>query len=148
MAVEVGVVCREVPDAEQVSRLAGPLMSMVLRSSVIHALVDYEDGRWTLLWGGTSAVVGRCPPGRHEFANRWFLTVAAGERGVDLSLLLTLITAALIAILGDGRIIDDAKLAGGGEFSGGELLTRAAGGGPDRSVQDVLAALGSHSWGE
>ena len=57
-------------------------------------------------------------------------------------------TAAAIAIIADGGMIDDQELAGGGEFSGGELLTRAAGGGPGRSVQEVLAALGSPSWGE
>ena len=78
---------------------------------------------------------------RHEYADRWVLTVAANERGTDLSLLLTLVTAASIAIIGDGRIIDDAKLAGGGEPSGGELLTRAAGRGLERSAQEVLAAL-------
>ena len=148
MAVEIGVVCPGAPDAEQVARLAGPLMCTVLHSPVVHALVDDEDGRWTLLWGGTSTVVDRCPPGRREFADRWFLNVAAGERGIDLSLLLTLATAASIAIIGDGRIVDDAKLIGGGELSGGDLLTRAAGQGLDRSPQDVLAALGSHYWGK
>jgi hypothetical protein len=146
MAVEIGVVCPEVPDGEQVSRLAGPLMSMVLRCPLIQALVDDEHGRWTVLWDTTSAVVDQSPPGRHEYADRWFLTVAANERGVDLSLLLTMVTAASLALISDGRIIDDAKLVGGGELSGGELLVRAAGG-PERSVQDVLTALGSPSWG-
>lgn len=148
MAVEIGVVCPGVPDAEQVSRLAGALMSMVLHSPVIHALVDDEHGRWTLLWDTTSVVVDLWPPGRHEFADHWFLNVAADERGIDPSLLLTFMTAASIAIIGDGRVIDDAKLIGGGELSGGDLLTRAAGRGLERSVQDVLASLGSHSWGE
>jgi hypothetical protein len=149
MAVEIGVVCLEIPDAEQVSRLVGPLMSVALRIPLIHTLVDDQDGCWKLMWATTSVVVDRLPPGRHEYADRWFLTVAAGERAIDLSLLLTFMTAASIAIVGDGRIIDDAKLAGGGEFSGGDLLTRAAaGGGPERSVQEVLAALGVQSWSE
>ena len=148
MSVELGVVCPGLPDAEQVARLTGPLMSMVLHRPVIHALADDEDGQWTLLWDTTSTVVGRCPPGRYEYADRWYLDVALGERGIDLSLLLMFMTAASIAILGDGRIVDDAKLIGGAELSGGDLLARAAGLGRGRSVQDVLAALGSPSWGE
>jgi hypothetical protein len=148
MAVEIDVVCPDVPDAEQVSRLVGPLMSMILSGPLIHALVDDDCGYWKVMWDTASAVVDRSPPGRHEYTDRWILTVAANERGIDLSLLLTLMTAAAIAIIGDGRMIDDQELAGGGEFSGGELLTRAAGGGPGRSVQEVLAALGSPSWGE
>ena len=62
-------------------------------------------------------------------------------------------TAASIAIVGEGWIIDDAKMIGGGKLSGrelsaGDLLARAAGDDLGRSVQDVLAALGSHFWGE
>lgn len=148
MAVEIGVVCPEVPDAEQVARLAGPLMSMVLRRPAIHALVDDDHGRWTLRWDTTCTVVGQWPPGVHEFEDRWYLNAALGERGIDLSLLLMFITAAAIAITGEGRIIDDAELIGGGELSGGDLLTRATGIGLERSPQDVLAALGSHYWGE
>jgi hypothetical protein len=148
MAVEIEVVCPDVPDAEQVGRLVGPLMSMVLRGPLIHALVDDEYEYWKLTWDTVSAVVDRSPPGPHEYTGHWILTVAANERGIDLSLLLTLMTAASIAIIGDGRIIDDQELAGGGELSGGELLIRAAGGAPERSVQDVLTALGSPSWGE
>jgi hypothetical protein len=126
---------------------------MVLRRPVVHALVDDDHGHWTLLWDTTSTVVGQWPPGLHEYADCWYLDVALGERGIDLSLLLMFITAAAIAIIGDGRIIDDAKLIGGGQLSGrelsaGDLLTRAAGESLDRSPQDVLAALGSHYWSE
>jgi hypothetical protein len=113
----------------------------------VHALVDDEHGRWTINWDTTSAVVDQFSPGRHEFADRWMLNVAANERGIDLSLLLTLMTAAAVAIVSDGRIVDDAKLVGGGELSGGDLLVRAADG-PERSVQEVLTALGSPSWGD
>jgi hypothetical protein len=153
MSVELGVVCPAVPDPEQVAGLVGPLMCMVLHSPLVHALVDDDHGHWTLLWGGTSTVVGQWPPGVHEFADCWYLDVALGERGIDLSLLLMFITAASIAIIGEGRIIDDAKLISGGrlsgrELSGGDLLTRAVGEEMDRSPQDVLAALGSHYWGE
>jgi hypothetical protein len=66
---------------------------------------------------------------------------------MDLSLLLTIVTAAAIAMSPEGRIIDHTSLAGGGTYSGGELLVRAAGG-PERSVADALTALGSHVWGE
>jgi hypothetical protein len=153
MAIEVGAVCRLEPDAEQVGRLVGPLVSMVLRSPVIHGRVDEEPEHWKVLWGGTSAVVDQDPPGRFEYAEHWYHNVAAGERGIDLSLLLMYMTAASIAIVGDGWIIDDARMVGGGKLSGrelsaGDLLARAAGDDLGRSVQDVLAALGSHFWGE
>ena len=102
----------------------------------------------TLLWDTTSVVVDVCSPGQREFADRWVFDVAAGERGIDLSLLLMFITAASIAILGEGRIIDDQKMIGGGDLSAGDLLTRGAADGQWRTVQDVLAALGSHFWGD
>ena len=61
MSVEVGVVCPVAPDAEQVARLVGPLMSVVLHRRVIHALVDHDHGRWTL----QPSAPGRNPlPGR------------------------------------------------------------------------------------
>ena len=154
MSVELGVVCPQLPDAEQVARLVGPLMCMVLHSPSVHALIDDDhDKGWKLLWGGTCTVVSAWEPGRFEYADHWYIDVALGERGIDLSLLLMFITAAAIAIIGEGQIIDDAKLISGGrlsgrELSGGDLLTRAVGEEMDRSPQDVLAALGSHSWGE
>jgi hypothetical protein len=86
--------------------------------------------------------------------DNWYIAVELGERGIDLSLLLLLfVTAAAIAVIGKGRIIDEVNLVNGGELSGrelsaGDLLTRAAGESWDRSPQDVLAALGSHYWGE
>ena len=153
MSVELGVVCPEVPDAKQVARLVGPLMCMVLHRPVIHALInDDHDRHWKLLWDTTSTWVSEWPPGIHEWEDNWYLDVELGARGIDLSLLLMFMTAAAIAIIGEGRIIDEAKLISGGrlsgrELSGGDLLTRAAGEGRDRSPQDVLAALGSHYWG-
>jgi hypothetical protein len=154
MSVELGVVCPQLPDAEQVAQLTEPLMCMVLHSPLVPALIDDGPGRgWTLRWGGTCTVVSAWEPGRFEYADHWYVDVALGERGIDLSLLLMFITAAAIAIIGQGRIIDDAKLVSGGrlsgrEMSGGDLLTRAVGEDLDRSPQDVLAALGSDSWGE
>lgn len=138
--------CPELPDSEQVTRLVGPLIGIVLRCELVHALADDDDGSWAVHWGSVSAVVDRLPPGRHEFGDSWVLTAAAVERGMDLSLLLTVVTAAAIAITVEGRIIDDASLVGGGNYSGGELLVRAVGG-PERLVADVLTALGNHVWG-
>jgi hypothetical protein len=112
MAIEVSAVCRLEPNAGQVARLAGPLVSMVLHSPVIHARVDEEPGHWKVLWGGTTAVVDQDPPGRFEYAEHWHHNVAAGERGIDLSLLLMYMTAASIAIVGDGWIVDDSKMVG------------------------------------
>lgn len=146
MAVELPVVCPVRPGPEQVTRLVGPLISMLLRCPLTPALVDDKDELWTVRWGGVSSVVDHVPPGHHEFADSWLLTAAVGERGLDLSFLLTIVTAAAVAIAVEGRVIDDASLMGGGSFSGGELLVRAAGS-PERSAADVLAALGSHGWG-
>jgi len=147
MAVELAVVCPERPDSEQVARLVGPLISMILRCPPVRALVDDDADIWTVHWGSVSAVVDQLPPGRHEFGESWVLTAAAGEGGIDLSLLLTIVTAAAIAITVEGRIIDDASLVGGGNHSGGELLVRAVGG-HERSVVAALTALGSHVWGQ
>ncbi len=153
MSVELDVVCPAVPEPEQVARLVGPLMCMVLRLAV-HALID-DDGEmsWKLLWDGTCTLVSASPPGLHEWEDCWELEVGLGERGIDSSLLLMYVTAAAIAILGEGRIIDEANLISGGDLSGreksaGDLLTLATGEGWDRSPQDVLAALGSDSWGD
>lgn len=154
MSVELGVVCPDVPEAEQVPRLVGPLMCMVLRRPVIHALIDDDhDRHWKLLWDASSTWVSEWPPGIHEWDDNWYIAVELGERGIDLSLLLMFMTAAAIAIIGEGRIIDEVNLVNGGDLSGrelsaGDLLTRAAREGWNRSPQDVLAALGSHYWGE
>src|ERR1700749_2965454 len=106
MAVEVGVACPEIPDAGQVSRLVGSLMSAVLRRPLIRALVSDEDGSWTISWGTTSTGGDMIPPGSHEFADCWFLNVAVNERGIDLSRLLTLVTGASISIITGGQIVD------------------------------------------
>lgn len=154
MAIEISAVCRLEPHAEQVARLAGPLVSMVLRSPVIPAMVKEEPEHWEVLWSGTGAIVDQHPPGRFEDADHWDHNVAAGHRGIDLPLLLLMyMTVAAIAIVGNGWIVDDVKMVDGGTLSGrevpvGDLLARAAGDGMDRSAQDVLAALGSHYWGE
>ncbi len=154
MSVELDVVCPAVPEAEQVARLVGPLMCMLLRRPVVHALID-GDGEmgWKLLWDGTCTLVSAWPPGLHEWEDCWDVGVELGQRGIDSSLLLMYVTAAAIAILGGGRIIDEANLITGGDLSGREksasdLLTLATGEGWDRSPQDVLAALGSDSWGD
>lgn len=147
MAVELGVVCPEIPDSEQVSRLIGPLMSMILRCEMVHALADEGNDGWTVHWGTASAVADLLPPGKHEFGESWFLNVAPGERGIDLSLLLAIVAAASAAIAVDGRVLDESSLVGGGNVGGGELLVRASGG-PERSATDALTALGSPIWGE
>ena len=95
----------------------------------------------------------RMEPGRFEYTDHWYSDVALGERGIDLSLLLMFITAAAIAIIGEGRIIQEVNLVDGGRLAGRELsaddlLTRAVGEGLDRSPQDGLTALGSDYWGE
>ena len=122
MAVELGVVCPEIPDSEQVSRLIGPLMSMILRCEMVHALADEGNDGWTVHWGTASAVVDLLPPGKHEFGESWFLNVAPGERGMDLSLLLAIVAAASAATAVDGRVLDESSLVGGGNIGGGELL--------------------------
>lgn len=147
MAVEVGVVCPRPPDPEQVARLVGPLISMILRSTLVHALCDERRDAWIVHWDSVSAVVVQVSPGDHEFADSWFLSVAPGERAIDLSFLLAVVTAAAAAIAVDGRVLDESSLVGGGSIGGGELLVRAAGG-PERSVADALTALGSHVWGQ
>jgi hypothetical protein len=125
MSVELGVVCPRLPDAEQVARLTGPLMGMVLHRPVIHALIDHDrDRHWKLLWDTTSTWVSESPPGPHEWEDNWCLDVELGQRAIDLSLLLMFIIAAAIAIIGEGRIIDEAKLITGGRLSGRGAVRR------------------------
>jgi hypothetical protein len=109
MSLELSVVLPTVPEPEQVARLVGPLMCMVLRRPMVHALVD-DDGEmsWKLLWDGTCTVISAWPPGLHEWEDCWDLEVGLGERGIDSSLLLMYVTAAAIAILGEGFLVDDA----------------------------------------
>jgi hypothetical protein len=146
MSLELSVVLPTVPEPEQVARLVGPLMSMVLRRPMVHALVDDGELDWKLLWDGTCTVISAWPPGLHEWKDCWDLEVGLGERRIDSSLLLMYVTAAAIAILGEGRIIDERNLITDGDLSGREksasdLLTLATGQGRDRSPQDVLSAL-------
>ena len=122
-------------------------MGMILRAGLVHALCDEHKEAWTVYWDSVSAVVIEISPGEHEFADSWFVSVAPGERAIDLSFLLAVVTAAATAIAVDGRVLDEASLVGGGNVGGGELLVRAAGG-PERSVAEALTALGSHVWGK
>lgn len=66
MSLELSVVLPTVPEPEQVARLVGPLMSMVLRRPMVHALVDDGELDWKLLWDGTCTVISAWPPGLHE----------------------------------------------------------------------------------
>src|ERR1700761_3079304 len=149
MSLDLTVVCAAVPEPDQIARMVGPLMCMVLRRRVVHALIDYEgELHWKLQWDGTSTLLSAWPPGLHEWgANRWDVELTIGER-YDQSLLQMYVTGAAIAILGDGWLVDEMNLITGGDLSGREkspsdLLTLATGEGRDRSPQDVLTDLGS-----
>ena len=154
MSLDLTVVCAAVPEPDQIARMVGPLMCMVLRRRVVHALIDYEgELHWKLLWDGTSTLLSVWPPGLHEWgANPWDVELTLGER-YDQSLLQMYVTGAAIAILGDGWLVDEMNLITGGDLSGREkspsdLLTLATGEGRDRSPHDVLTDLGSDSWGD
>ena len=154
MSLDLTVVCAAVPEPDQIARMVGPLMCMVLRRRVVHALIDYEgELYWKLQWDGTSTLLSAWPPGLHEWgASRWDVDLTIGER-YDQSLLQMYVTGAAIAILGDGFIVDEMNLITGGDLSGREksasaVLTLAIGEGRDRSPQDVLTTLGSASWGD
>src|ERR1700761_7300449 len=150
MSLDLTVVCAAVPEPDQIARMVGPLMCMVLRRRVgSPALIDYEgELYWKLQWEGTSTMLSAWPPGLHEWgASRWDVDLTIGER-YDQSLLQMYVTGAAIAILGDGFIVDEMNLITGGDLSGREksasaVLTLATGEGRDRSPQDVLTDLGS-----
>jgi hypothetical protein len=104
MSLELDVVCPAVPEPEQVARLVGPLMGMILRRPVVHALIDDDrDLSWTLLWDTTKTMVSAWPPGLHEWEDCWAVDVGLGCRD-DLSLLLIYVTAAAIAIMSDNDV--------------------------------------------
>jgi hypothetical protein len=60
-------------------------------------------------------------PGTHEFADRWSLSFAPGERGVDLSKLFAVLLADA-AILGDSFLLDEIGLVGGGQRTAGDMM--------------------------
>jgi hypothetical protein len=142
MAVEIGVRCRDVPDAAKIADLVGPLMSAALGCGFVAAWADAEKDVWLINWGGSAtAHVVPLPKGLHEFGDNWYLNVEPGERGVDLSLLVAVIVAASAAILFDGQVVDELSLAGGGAMSGGALLVKVFGV-REQSASEVMAVLG------
>lgn len=155
VSLDLTAVCAAVPEPDQIARMVGPLMSMVLRRRVGgHALIEYEgELHWKLLWDGTSTFLSAWPPGLHEWGGScWDIELTIGER-YDQSLLQMYVTGAAIALLGDGFLVDERNLITGGDLSGREkspsaLLTLAMAEGRDRSPQDVLTTLGSDSWGD
>ena len=147
MAVELGVVCPEIPDSEQVSRLIGPLMSMILRCEMVHALADEGNDGWTVHWGTASAVADLLPRANMNSVRAGSLTWPRESGELISALLLAIVAAASAAIAVDGRVLDESSLVGGGNIGGGELLVRASSG-PERSATDALTALGSPIWGE
>lgn len=57
-----------------------------------------------------------------EFADRWSLTFAPGERGVDLSKLFAVVLADAAAVLCDGFLRDEIGLVGGGQRAASDLM--------------------------
>lgn len=142
MAIEIGAVCREAPDAAKIADLVGPLMSSALGCALVAAWADNtENGVWLIDWGGsaTSHIVP-LSKGLHEFGDNWYLNIEPGERGVDLSILLAVIVATAAAILFDGQVIDELPLASGGVMSGGMLLAKIFGV-REQTASEVLAIL-------
>jgi hypothetical protein len=124
MAVGVEVVCRWRPDPLLVCRLAGWVMRTVLDVEQVDAvLVENEERVWSVRWGtAVSAQVVELPPGVHEFGDRWSFSFAPGERGVDLSKLFAVVLADAAAVLGDGFLLDEIGLVGGGQKTAGDLM--------------------------
>jgi hypothetical protein len=126
MAIELGVHCKPRPEASVVEAFTGPLMSSLLGSPPVAAWVDENtDSSWTLNWGGAaSADLVLVPSGRHEFGDHWFASVAPGERGIDLSLLLCALTAVVIAVAFNGVIVDELSILGNEAATGAQALVR------------------------
>ena len=109
VSLDLTAVCAAVPEPDQIARMVGPLMSMVLRRRVGgHALIEYEgELHWKLLWEGTSTFLSAWPPGLHEWGGScWDIELTIGER-YDQSLLQMYVTGAAIALLGDGFLVDE-----------------------------------------
>jgi hypothetical protein len=142
MSVEIGVACRQAPTAEKIAALTGPLMSAAVGCSLVESAAESTGDVWTIAWGGvTTAQIVSLPAGMHEFADNWYLNVAPGQRSVDVSLLLAIVTAAAAAILYDGRIVDDSSLVGSGNVTGGDLLAKMFSD-RQRSAAEILSVFG------
>jgi hypothetical protein len=94
------------------------------------AISQSAESVWQARWGtSVSAEVVELPPGPYEFPDRWAVTFAPGERGIDLSKLLTVVLADATAILCDGFLRDEGDLIGHGEHPAGlplaSLLTHS-----------------------
>jgi hypothetical protein len=141
MAVELGVHCRTRPDARLAERLVGPIMSSLLGSSqLVASWTDESTDSWIVNWGGAAtAHVTLLPSGSHEFGD-WFANISPGERGVQLSLVLAIVTTTLIAITCDGSIVDDISILGSESPSGEQILMRMLSC-RERSAEEVLAAI-------
>jgi hypothetical protein len=127
------------------ARLVGPLMTATLGCESVGAWVDVDGDIWSVSWGGAaSSQVVLLPKERHEFGDSWFLNIAPGERGQDLSLLLAVVAAISVAILFDGRAVDELPVIGDGIVSSVELLARIFRD-RHRSASEVLAALRGNS---
>ncbi|TCN41118.1 hypothetical protein EV644_105404 [Kribbella orskensis] len=123
VAVEIEVFCRQRPDRLLVCRLAGWVMRTVMDVEQGDAVVAEDDEHvWLARWGtSVSAQVVELPPGDYEFADRWSLTFAPGERGVDPSKLFAVVLADAAAVLCDGFLRDEIGLVGGGQRAAGDL---------------------------
>jgi hypothetical protein len=105
-------------------------MRTVLDVEQVDAVLVEEEDVWLVRWGTTvSAQVVELPPGVHEFGDRWSVvggrwssSVAPGERGVDLSKLFALVLADAAAVLGDGFLLDEIGLVGGGQRTAGDVM--------------------------
>jgi hypothetical protein len=117
-------------------------MSSLLGSPVVAVWIDEEtDSSWTINWGGSaSAYLVLLPSGKHEFGNHWFASVAPGERGVDLSLLICVLTTVVVAVAFDGVIVDDSSILGSGVSTGSHALVRMLAN-RGSSPSEVLEAL-------
>lgn len=142
MAVEIGAVCSETPNADVTARVSGLVMRAALGVLGVEARAEKGPDAWVVSWGDeTSAFVTLVGPGRHEFDDAWYLSVQPGQRGVDACLLFAVIVAASAALVTDGFVFDEIGALGGGKIAPGSLLDRIlASGGTD--VNAALDALG------
>jgi hypothetical protein len=124
MAVEIEVFCRQRPDPVVVCRVAGWVMRTVLNVEQVDVVVAEQDEHvWLARWGTSVSVqVVELAPGEYEFADRWSVSFAPGERGVDLSKLFAVVLADATAVLCDGFLLDEIGLVGGGQKTAGELM--------------------------
>lgn len=126
MAVEVEVHCRERPHRLEVCRLTGWVMRTVLDAKDVAVSISQSDETvWHARWGtSVSAQVVELAHGPYDFPDRWVVTVAPGERGIDLSKLFAVVLADATAVLCDGYLRDEGDLIGHGEHPAGHPLAR------------------------